>query len=39
MYGWETHEACNEKKAKGEKYDEFKDNWMGTHTDKDWFEK
>jgi uncharacterized protein (DUF169 family) len=39
MYGWETYEAYNEKKAKGENYEEFKDNWMGTYTDKDWFEK
>jgi len=39
MYGWETYEAYNEKKTKGENYEDYKDNWMGTYTDKDWFEK
>lgn len=39
MYGWETYEAYQEKKGEGEKYEDYKDNWMGTYTDKDWFEK
>ena len=39
MYGWETYEEYTKLTAEGKPYEEFKDDWMGTYTDKDWFKK
>jgi hypothetical protein len=39
MYGWETFEEYRKLTSEGKTYEEFKDNWMGTYSDKDWFKK
>ena len=39
MYGWKSCEEYTKLTAEGKSYEDYKDDWFGTYTDKDWFKK